>query len=163
MATLQLLPGGAVPARHRPAPATAGQRTAGRRPGAERRPMAHRSVPVAAPPVPPRPMPTRAAPAPLRLTRRGRVVVRLLGLVVLAAVVSAGVLLLVRPAMAGTTVHPVSVRYHVVLPGETLLQIAAEEVPGVDVRDTAARIIELNALPGSGVDAGQRLALPVGS
>jgi LysM repeat protein len=81
----------------------------------------------------------------------------------LAGVVTASVLGLVRPALAGTHTRPVSVRYHVVLPGETLLRIAAEEAPGVDVRDTAARIIELNALGGSEVQAGQQLALPVRS
>jgi LysM domain len=99
----------------------------------------------------------------LRLTRRGRVVVRLLlGLLVTGAVML-GVLALGRPALAGTRAHAMQVRYHVVLPGETLLGIAARAVPGVDARDTAAEIIELNALPGSGLNAGQRIALPVGS
>ena len=98
---------------------------------------------------------------PIRLTRRGRIVLRgaLVLLVGLAVVLT--VLIASRPAAAGTGSRPVVVRYHSVLPGETLLQIAAEEVPGVDARDTAVRIIELNAMRGSSIQAGQRLALPV--
>jgi hypothetical protein len=100
-------------------------------------------------------------PEPIRLTRRGRVVLRgaLVLLIGLAVVLT--VLIASRPAAAGTGSRPVVVRYHSVLPGETLLQIAADEVPGVDARDTAARIIELNAMRGSSIQAGQRLALPV--
>jgi hypothetical protein len=106
--------------------------------------------------------PSRPAhPGPIRLTRRGRLVLRgALALVVGLAVVLA-VLMASRPAAAGTGSRPVVVRYHSVLPGETLLQIAADEVPGVDARDTAMRIIELNAMRGSSIQAGQRLALPV--
>jgi predicted Zn-dependent protease len=90
-------------------------------------------------------------------------VVRVGGGLLLAVVLSIAVLLLVRPASAGTDAHPVPVRYHVVMPGETLLGIAAREQPGVDARDTAARIIELNAMSGSGLVAGQRIALPAAS
>lgn len=80
-----------------------------------------------------------------------------------AVIVLAAVLLVVRPASAGTQVHPVSVRYHVVMPGETLFGIAGREVPGVDPRDTVLRIIELNALPGPDIRAGERIALPPGN
>jgi hypothetical protein len=81
------------------------------------------------------------------------------GLLVAAVLV---VVMMGRPASAGTSARPVSVRYHVVMPGETLLQIANDAVPGADPRDVAAEIMELNALPGSGVHAGDRLALPAG-
>src|SRR5664280_2397012 len=88
-------------------------------------------------------------PEPIRLTRRGRIVLRtVLALGVALAVVLA-VLAASRPAAAGTGSRPMVVRYHTVLPGETLLQIAAEAIPGVDARDTAARIIEFNAMQGS--------------
>jgi hypothetical protein len=100
-------------------------------------------------------------PQPIRLTRRGRLVLRGLLAVLVGLAVVLAVLIASRPAAAGTDSRPVVVRYHSVLPGETLLQIAAEEVPGVDARDTAARIIELNAMRGSSIQAGQRLALPV--
>jgi LysM domain len=99
--------------------------------------------------------------APITLTRRGRIVVRIgiVGLVLLA--VLAGVLLLGRPAQAGSQSHPIRASYRVVLPGETLWQIAGEVAPNADRRDTVAKIIELNALPGAGVLAGQRIAVPV--
>jgi hypothetical protein len=72
----------------------------------------------------------------------------------------AGVLLIDRTAEAGSTSRPVPVTYRVVLPGETLWQIAGEVAPGADRRDTVARIVELNALPNAGVNAGQRIAVP---
>ena len=72
-----------------------------------------------------------------------------------------GVLLIDRSAMAGSTSRPVPVTYRVVLPGESLWQIAGEVAPGVDRRDTVARIVELNALSTAGVNAGQRIAVPV--
>jgi hypothetical protein len=98
--------------------------------------------------------------APVRLTRRGRIVVRIgsAGLTVLALV--AGVLLINRTAEAGSTSRPVPVTYRVVLPGETLWQIAGEVAPRVDRRDTVARIVELNALSTAGINAGQRIAVP---
>jgi hypothetical protein len=79
--------------------------------------------------------------------------------VLLAAAVA--VLGIGRVAWAGTQTHSLRVTYHVVLPGESLLQIAAEVDPGSDARDTAVRIARLNALEGWGLQAGQRLALPV--
>ena len=103
------------------------------------------------------------ASAPLRLTRRGRAVVRALVLLVLAVVVALAVLLISRPAVAGTGARSVPVTYHVVLPGETLYGIVGAQMPGVDVRDGVAEVVELNALPGSSVRAGQRLALPIRS
>jgi hypothetical protein len=97
----------------------------------------------------------------VRLTRRGRIVVRAgsAGLILLA--LTAGVLLIDRTAEAGSTSRPVPVTYRVVMPGETLWQIAGEVAPGVDRRDTVARILELNALSTAGVRAGQRIAVPI--
>lgn len=99
-------------------------------------------------------------PAPLRLTRRGRLVLRTLAGGVFLLVVAAVVLLVNRPAAAGTDARPVSVSYRMVLPGETLLQIAGEVDPRADARDTAVRIVRLNALDSWGLQAGQQLALP---
>lgn len=100
---------------------------------------------------------------PVRLTRRGRAVVRLavaimLVLLALAVVLSWGRAAEARPEPGA----PLPVRYHVVLPGETLWGIAAEELPGVDRREAVARIVEFNALGSAGVSAGQRLAVPAG-
>ncbi|MBI4941741.1 MAG: LysM peptidoglycan-binding domain-containing protein, partial [Actinobacteria bacterium] len=100
-------------------------------------------------------------PARLRLTRRGRVVVRfavvLLGVLVTAAVVLGGG----RVARADGSATPVPVAYHVVQPGESLWQIAGRVAPGQDRRDTVARIVELNALESGSLEAGSRIAVPV--
>jgi hypothetical protein len=97
----------------------------------------------------------------LRLTRRGRIVVRVAASALALLAVLAGVLILDRPAQAGSQDHPVPVAYHVVLPGETLWQIAGEAAPKADRRDTVARILELNALSTAAVSPGQRIAVPV--
>ena len=109
------------------------------------------------------PAPATVGRSSLRLTRRGRAVVRLaiailLALLALAIVLSWGRAAEARPEPGS----PVPVRYHVVRPGETLWGIAAEELPRTDRRDAVARIIELNALGSAGVSAGQRLAVPAG-
>jgi hypothetical protein len=96
---------------------------------------------------------------PLRLTRRGRVVVRLLAGAALLLVVAAGVLA-DRPALAGPEPATVPVAERVVLPGETLWAIAGEVAPGTDRRETVAQIMELNGLRSAEVRAGQRLAVP---
>jgi hypothetical protein len=81
----------------------------------------------------------------------------------LAAVLTAFVLVLVfgGAASAAAHDHPVQARYHVVLPGETLWSIAGEVAPHVDRREMIVRIVELNALPSSGVAAGQWISLPL--
>jgi hypothetical protein len=100
--------------------------------------------------------------APLRLTRRGRVVVRLLGAAGLLLVVAVGVLG-GRPALAGQDAPRVPVAQHVVMPGETLWGIAGEVAPNADRRETVAQIIELNSLDSADVAAGQRLSVPAGT
>lgn len=101
-----------------------------------------------------------AAPsaAPLRLTRRGRLVVSLLIATVLVVVGLAGA----RTALAGDTAAPASVEQVTVLPGDTLWSIATASTPGGDVRDTVAEIRELNALQSSTLVAGQELLVPAG-
>jgi LysM domain len=101
----------------------------------------------------------------LRLTRRGRVVVGILGwsfvLVAGAIVVLLATLALGGPADAGDQpAKAVPVSKHVVLPGETLWGIASHWSPGEDPREAIARIVDLNALPGVEVRAGQTLYLP---
>jgi LysM domain len=115
---------------------------AGRRPGAE---------------------PVGESLPPIRLTRRGRVVVRAGVVLMIVLALAGGVLLMGRSAQAGSTPTRVTASYRVVLPGETLWQIAGEVAPGVDRRDTVADILELNALSSAEVFAGQRIAVPVRS
>jgi Tfp pilus assembly protein FimV len=94
----------------------------------------------------------------LRLTRRGRAVVFLAGLVTLLAVaVFAG-------AGSVATDHsgrPAPTTVVKVAPGETLWSIAAELTPsGDDVRDTMFEIQRLNALDSVDLAAGQRIRVP---
>ena len=108
--------------------------------------------------------PTRAGTAswsaqrtPVRLTRRGRlVVVTLLAVVALLAVVVGSL-----RAVDATTQSSAPVVQHVtVAPGETLWQIAGRVAPYDDRRDTVDRIIELNGLRSAKVGAGQDLLVP---
>ncbi len=94
-----------------------------------------------------------------RLTRRGRLVLSamVMVLLVLAAVLMSGGV----AAVAGSAgVRPVATERVTVRPGETLWAIAEREAPGVDPRETIARILDLNALESSAVQAGSVLLLP---
>lgn len=93
---------------------------------------------------------------PLRLTRRGR-----LALLALLMVACGGLFLVLSGVgAAGTRTGSVPVRYVSVESGDTLWGIAGRVAPGVDRRETVRRIVELNALPGALLDAGQRIAVP---
>lgn len=116
--------------------------------------------PSMAVPVRGRPAPTRSAGAsparPLRLTARGRVaLLACLGAVALAVPGVSGALGLGAPSGVAPPVRFVTVQ-----PGQSLWAIAGEVAPGADRRDTVAQIRDLNALPGSGVQAGQQIAVP---
>ncbi len=100
-----------------------------------------------------------SAPSTVRLTRRGRVVVLVLGLLVAFAVsvfLGAGSVATERP---GT---PEPTRVVQVGVGDTLWDIAADAAAttGDDVRSMVARIERLNALESGMVQAGQRLRVP---
>lgn len=98
----------------------------------------------------------RAEERPLRLTRRGRLVVLLLAALVLVAGVQGGQALADGPSRAlEVTTYTVGV-------GETLWEIAAESArPGEDVRDVVLELQSLNGLATAGLDAGQEIVLPV--
>ncbi|WP_432573285.1 LysM peptidoglycan-binding domain-containing protein [Kineococcus sp. SYSU DK005] len=100
-----------------------------------------------------------AAPARLRLTRRGR-----LALTCTAAGVLTGVVLAVAGAAGGPAAAErapgAGPRVVTVLPGQTLSGIAAELAPGQDWREVAADIAEANGLATQALLAGQRLLLP---
>ena len=102
-------------------------------------------------------------PPRLRLTRRGRIVLIGLPLVLLAAVILSLAGLLNSPAKAadsasGLTVTPtVSVT---VQPGESLWAIAGKVDPGRDPRDVIADIVQLNDLQAGKVMPGQQLFVP---
>jgi nucleoid-associated protein YgaU len=104
-------------------------------------------------------------PAPIRLTRRGRVVVGALigiGVAALAAVIWLAV---AGQAQASGTARPGrpagdSVARVVVKPGQTLWGIAAQVDPGADPRVIIPQIVDLNSLSGTAINVGQVLWVP---
>ena len=124
-------------------------------PAAARRPARVRPARVR----PAQVQPAQVHPVSVRLTARGRAVATGL-LVVLALAV---LLLTTSVSGAGTSSTPVPVRHVVVESGQTLWQIAGDVAPDADRRDTVAAILDLNALPGSNVQAGQQIAVPAAS
>jgi len=128
-------------------------------------------TPIAVPPAALRPAaaprPARRMPAaqpaasPLRLTRRGRVVVA--GLAVL--LVSVLSLLVAGAAQATSHAAPLSAAGHglgqvVVRPGQSLWSVAESADPDADTRLVIQQILKLNALNGDTVFAGQQLWVP---
>ncbi|MDO5688486.1 MAG: LysM peptidoglycan-binding domain-containing protein [Pseudoscardovia radai] len=95
---------------------------------------------------------------PLRLTRRGRIVV---SLVITALVFAlAGLLGPVRSAYSRE--EPQRVEVYQVQPGDTLWEYAEQITPeGGDVRDTVRQIQKLNDMDTPTLYAGQRLVVPV--
>ncbi len=101
---------------------------------------------------------SRHRPAALRLTPRGRSVAVALFLLTLLA---GGVLFGSTATRAsGEAGAPQDYQYLVVQPGQTLWGIAKEVAPQEDPRATIEAIRRLNALPDTGIEAGQRIALP---
>lgn len=104
------------------------------------------------------PFPARPAhEAPLRVTRRGRLLLTL----VVSTLVAVGGLVTSQQATAGAEVSTVPAQTVVVLPGDTLWSVAeGVAAPGEDVRDVVAQISDLNALSSSQVLVGQELVVP---
>jgi hypothetical protein len=105
----------------------------------------------------------QAAHMPLRLTRRGRVVVAVATALLLA------VLSLVIAASAQATSHSApsgaaqrNLAQVTVRPGQSLWSVAENADPNADTRVVVQQIIELNGLTGNLVFAGQRLWVPRG-
>ncbi|MBT2554232.1 LysM peptidoglycan-binding domain-containing protein [Arthrobacter sp. ISL-5] len=104
-----------------------------------------------------------AKPPRLRLTRRGRIVLIGMPLVLLAAILLSLAGLLNSPAKAADTASGLAVTPAVsvtVQPGESLWAIAGAVDPGRDPRDVIADIVQLNDLEGGRVMPGQQLFVP---
>jgi len=99
------------------------------------------------------------SPAPLRLTRRGRLVVTLLllGLMLALFTVFSG-----YSAATGEAGEQLPTRTVVVGEGDTLWAIASEVAEPGETREVVHEIQELNSLPGPELVEGQELAVPVG-
>ena len=102
---------------------------------------------------------------PLRLTRRGRVVLIGIPLILLAALLLSLAGFFNSPAKASDTAADLVATPTVsvtVQPGQTLWGIAASVAPGRDARDVVADIVQLNNLAGGPVIPGQELFVPAG-
>lgn len=123
-------------------------------------PAAHaRTQPQTTPRTHPRVRPrSTSAKAPVRLTRRGRIVaVSASVLFLLAVLVFSGSM---NAIASNSTSADQAARSIVVEPGQSLWQIARMIAPGEDPRAVALEIRELNGLVDSTVTAGMSLALP---
>jgi nucleoid-associated protein YgaU len=96
--------------------------------------------------------------APIRLTRRGRIVAR--ALLILAALITLVSVAAGTRAAANAPAPRGEYPSVVVQPGDTLWNIASRHAPGVDRRATMNEIRRLNHLRGSTVEVGQKLLLP---
>lgn len=103
----------------------------------------------------------RAVPASIRRLGTPRGFLKGLPLLTLAALIVLGAISFFGPA-ASASVENASVTRTVVVVkhGETLWDIAQAVDPHGDTRDTVVRIMELNSLTSTSVDAGQRLEIP---
>ena len=107
------------------------------------------------------PRPRRPAPPPLRLTRRGRIVVAVTAalLVTIISLLAAGVAQATNhgPSPRAARQNLVQV---VVRPGQTLWSVAESADPDQDTRVVVRQIVDLNSLSGPTVQAGQQLWVP---
>jgi LysM repeat protein len=111
-----------------------------------------------------RPAPkARITQPPLRLTRRGRVVLVGLPLVLVSALLISLAGFLNAPAKAADAASELSLTPTVsvtVQPGESLWGIAGAVAPERDPRDVVADIVQLNNLDDGRVMPGQRIFVP---
>jgi nucleoid-associated protein YgaU len=107
-------------------------------------------------PARPRPCAATGDP-PLRLTRRGRLVV----LLVVLGLAYVALTMVSAPAASTGQVRHVRAHTVVVTPGETLWDIARSVAPESDPRDVVAEIVDLNSLTDPGaIRVGQPLDVP---
>ena len=101
--------------------------------------------------------------APLRLTRRGRVVVALAAalLVTMVSLLLAGVAQATNDGPSPRAARQNLVQV-IVRPGQSLWSVAERADPGQDTRAVIQQIIDLNSLNGDAVFAGQQLWVPRG-
>lgn len=100
-------------------------------------------------------------PMRIRLTRRGRVVLGLLGVIGAASLLAVTAALFAPQAVASNSSDGPSFGYVVAAPGASLWQLATELDAKADPRDLVAEIVQLNQLQGSEVQVGQAIAVPL--
>ena len=106
-------------------------------------------------------------PRPIRLTRRGRIVVGTL--IALGVAAAAGAIWLAASGQAQASSQLIpgapareSLLRVVVRPGQTLWGIATRADPGADPRSVIPQIVELNSLRSTSISPGQVLWVPKG-
>ncbi|WP_433876577.1 LysM peptidoglycan-binding domain-containing protein [Sinomonas atrocyanea] len=103
-----------------------------------------------------------AAHAPLRLTRRGKLVLIILPVFAAALAVLVAWSALMAPAKAGVeAVGPGAVETVTVQPGQSLWSIAEGRVPDQDPRVTISQIRQLNDLTSTRVVPGEQIVVPL--
>ena len=103
----------------------------------------------------------RAVPASIRRLGTPSGFLKGLPLLTLAALIVLGAISFFGPAASASVENASATRTVVVVKhGETLWDIAQAVDPHGDTRDTVVRIMELNSLTSTSVDAGQRLEIP---
>ncbi|ABK02863.1 Peptidoglycan-binding LysM [Arthrobacter sp. FB24] len=105
----------------------------------------------------------RSTQPPLRLTRRGRIVLVGVPLILLTVLLISLAGFLNSPAKAADSASELSVTPTVsvtVQPGQSLWEIAGSVAPERDTRDVVADIVQLNNLDGGRVMPGQQIFVP---
>ena len=103
----------------------------------------------------------RAVPSSIRRLGTPSGFLKGLSLLTLAALIVLGAISFLSPAASASVENASVTRTIVVVKhGETLWDIAQTVDPQGDTRDTVVRIMELNSLTSTSVDAGQRLEIP---
>ncbi len=142
--------------------ATAAAPTTSATPAVRTAPAPAPAAPAApARPVRRQPSPAQVADPPLRLTRRGKIVVA-----VAAALLAAGLSLVIAASAQATSHSPGAVQQGLakvtVRPGQSLWSVAESADPNADTRAVIRQIVELNGLSADTVMPGQRLWVPRG-
>lgn len=104
---------------------------------------------------------TATAHGRLKLTRRGRTVFGALATLAVTSLLVVGAMFTGAQAVASAEQTRSDFGYVIVQPGESLWQVASVLDPSADPRDLVAEIVRLNQLEGSGVQAGQPIAVPL--
>lgn len=103
----------------------------------------------------------RSVPGSIRRLGTVRGFLKSLPLLTLAALIVLGAISFFGPAASASVENTSATRTVIVVKhGETLWDIAQAVDPQGDTRDTVVRIMELNSLTSTSVDAGQRLEIP---
>ena len=97
----------------------------------------------------------------MRLTRRGRVVFGVMLAALITGLVASAAIFGATQAVATSEASSAEFGYVVVQPGASLWSVATELDPNADPRDVVAELVRLNQLGGSGVQAGQPIAVPL--